>query len=192
MPKHRGKRSLVVLALNTRVLLCASALIVSGALVVAPAAESHAPESGQPTTAVQTFAASDEATLAPPSQDHYSVTDPPPSEATASAPPSASVEPGTAQAIAAEMTAGLGWGGGEFDCLVALWNRESGWNSSAQNSSSGAYGIPQALPGDKMSSAGADWQSNPATQIAWGLDYITGRYGTPCGAWGHSESVGWY
>ncbi|MGX9347621.1 MULTISPECIES: aggregation-promoting factor C-terminal-like domain-containing protein [Microbacterium] len=101
-------------------------------------------------------------------------------------------DPGTAQAIAYEMVTGRGWNDSEFACLVALWNRESGWNVSAYNPSSGAYGIPQSLPGSKMASHGADWQTNPATQIAWGLDYIGGRYGTPCGAWGHSESVGWY
>ena len=70
--------------------------------------------------------------------------------------------------------------------------RESGWNPSAQNASSGAYGIPQSLPGSKMASAGADWATNPATQIKWGLGYIQDRYGSPCGAWGHSESYGWY
>jgi threonine dehydrogenase-like Zn-dependent dehydrogenase len=84
------------------------------------------------------------------------------------------------------------WGGGEFDCLVALWNKESGWRVNAMNPYSGAYGIPQALPGSKMASAGADWETNAATQIEWGLGYIAGRYGTPCGAWGHSQSVGWY
>ncbi|MDK7123234.1 lytic transglycosylase, partial [Pauljensenia sp. UMB6358] len=66
------------------------------------------------------------------------------------------------------------------------------WNPYAANAWSGAYGIPQALPGSKMASAGADWQTNPATQITWGLGYIAGRYGTPCGALGHSNSVGWY
>jgi hypothetical protein len=90
------------------------------------------------------------------------------------------------------MLGGYGWGDDQFGCLVALWDRESGWNSQAYNSSSGAYGIPQALPGSKMATAGADWQTNAATQISWGLGYIAGRYGTPCGAWNHSESVGWY
>jgi len=80
----------------------------------------------------------------------------------------------------------------QMSCLDNLWTRESGWNEQAQNPSSGAYGIPQALPGDKMSSHGSDWQTNPATQISWGLDYIAGRYGTPCGAWSHSEANGWY
>ncbi|MCA2218640.1 lytic transglycosylase domain-containing protein [Jidongwangia harbinensis] len=80
----------------------------------------------------------------------------------------------------------------QFSCLNKLWERESGWNHKAENPSSGAYGIPQALPGDKMASEGSDWRTNPATQIKWGLGYIKGRYDTPCGAWGHSEDVGWY
>ena len=80
----------------------------------------------------------------------------------------------------------------QFGCLVSLWDRESGWNVYAQNPSSGAYGIPQALPGSKMGTAGSDWQTNAATQIAWGLGYIADRYGSPCGAWSHSESAGWY
>ena len=86
------------------------------------------------------------------------------------------------------MLGSYGWGDDQFGCLVSLWNKESGWNYQAYNRSSGAYGIPQALPGSKMGSAGADWQTNPATQIAWGLGYISGRYGSPCGAWAHSQS----
>jgi hypothetical protein len=107
-------------------------------------------------------------------------------------PPFATPDPGTAQAIAYEMVMARGWGDGEFACLVALWNKESGWRVNAYNASSGAYGIPQSLPGDKMASAGADWETNPATQITWGLGYISGRYGSPCGAWDHSTRVGWY
>ncbi|WP_205650095.1 lytic transglycosylase domain-containing protein [Actinoplanes solisilvae] len=80
----------------------------------------------------------------------------------------------------------------QFSCLEKLWKKESGWNHKATNPSSGAYGIPQALPGSKMKSSGSDWKSNPATQIDWGLGYIKGRYDTPCGAWGHSQDVGWY
>lgn len=99
---------------------------------------------------------------------------------------------GEAQAIARGMIGGYGWGDDQFNCLVSLWNKESGWNSQAYNASSGAFGIPQALPGSKMATAGADWQTNAATQISWGLGYISGRYGSPCGAWGHSQSVGWY
>jgi hypothetical protein len=85
-----------------------------------------------------------------------------------------------------------GFGLDQFPCLDRLWKKESGWNYKALNSSSGAYGIPQALPGDKMASAGSDWKTNPATQIEWGLGYIKGRYGTPCKAWSHSQNVGWY
>jgi hypothetical protein len=100
-------------------------------------------------------------------------------------------DPGTAQAIGYELVKARGWGDDQFACLVSLFNRESHWNVYAANPS-GAYGIPQALPGSKMASAGADWQTNPRTQIAWGLNYIQGRYLTPCGAWGHSQSSGWY
>lgn len=94
--------------------------------------------------------------------------------------------------IAKAQVSAHGWNDDEFRCLVALWQKESGWNPYAENPSSGAYGIPQSLPGNKMASAGADWQTNPATQIQWGLGYIAGRYGSPCGAWGHSQAHNWY
>jgi hypothetical protein len=99
--------------------------------------------------------------------------------------------PGSAQAIGHELVLAHGWGEDQYACLVSLFNRESGWNVYAANPS-GAYGIPQALPGSKMATAGADWATNPRTQIIWGLGYISGRYGTPCGAWAHSQSAGWY
>ena len=79
----------------------------------------------------------------------------------------------------------------QMPCLEKLWDKESGWDTHASNPS-GAYGIPQALPGDKMASEGDDWQDNPRTQAKWGLGYISDRYGDPCGAWSHSESKGWY
>jgi hypothetical protein len=85
-----------------------------------------------------------------------------------------------------------GFGLDQFGCLNKLWNKESNWRHTASNPSSGAYGIPQALPGSKMGSVASDWRSNPATQIKWGLNYIEGRYGSPCKAWSHSQSVGWY
>lgn len=107
-------------------------------------------------------------------------------------PPFVTPDPGTAQSIAYGMVKARGWGDDEFACLVALWNKESGWRVNAYNASSGAYGIPQSLPGNKMASAGADWETNPATQITWGLGYISARYGAPCGAWDHSVRVGWY
>jgi hypothetical protein len=75
--------------------------------------------------------------------------------------------------------------------VVNLFSRESGWNVHASNPS-GAYGIPQAKPGSKMASAGPDWQNNATTQIKWGYGYIKDRYSTPCGAWAHSQSTGWY
>ncbi len=100
--------------------------------------------------------------------------------------------PAGAQATARGMLGNYGWGDDQFGCLVSLWQKESGWNYQAYNRSSGAFGIPQALPGSKMASAGADWQTSARTQIAWGLGYIGGRYGSPCNAWGHSQSVGWY
>ncbi len=96
------------------------------------------------------------------------------------------------RAIGCAVLVGRGFGMDQMACLDKLWKKESGWNHRASNSSSGAYGIPQALPGRKMASAGSDWRTNPATQIKWGLGYIKGRYGTPCGAWGHSQDVGWY
>ncbi|MEU1588953.1 transglycosylase SLT domain-containing protein [Micromonospora sp. NPDC005710] len=76
-----------------------------------------------------------------------------------------------------------GFGIAEFPCLEKLWTKESGWNHKAANNSSGAYGIPQALPGSKMGTVASDWRTNPATQIKWGLSYIKGRYDSPCGAW---------
>ncbi len=103
------------------------------------------------------------------------------------------VPAGEAQQIAKSMLPSYGFSGsGQFGCLVKLWNKESGWNTHAANPTSGAYGIPQALPGSKMASAGSDWQNSARTQIKWGLGYIKNRYSTPCGAWSHSQSVGWY
>jgi hypothetical protein len=100
--------------------------------------------------------------------------------------------PAGAKATARKLLSKHGWGADQFDCLESLWTRESGWNYKAYNASSGATGIPQSLPGSKMASAGADWQTNATTQIRWGLDYIERAYGTPCSAWGHSEATGWY
>ena len=107
-------------------------------------------------------------------------------------PPGSDPSPGSNKATAKAMMASFGFGADQWGCLERLWHKESGWNERAMNRYSGAYGIPQSLPGSKMASAGADWQTNAATQIKWGLGYIKGRYGSPCGAWGHSQSVGWY
>jgi ribosomal protein L12E/L44/L45/RPP1/RPP2 len=94
--------------------------------------------------------------------------------------------------IGCSLLSSAGFDSGQMSCLEPLWTRESGWNERAGNQSSGAYGIPQALPGNKMASYGADWETNPVTQIKWGLNYIKSRYGTPCGAWNAFQSKGWY
>jgi resuscitation-promoting factor RpfB len=108
------------------------------------------------------------------------------------APTAPAPDPGTAKAIARELLKKRGWGTDQYNCLVTLWNHESGWRVRAANPS-GAYGIPQALPGSKMASAGPDWQNNAETQIKWGLGYISSRYNTPCGAWSSWQSQGgWY
>jgi hypothetical protein len=99
---------------------------------------------------------------------------------------------GSPEQIAQLMLARFGWAASQFTCLYPLWEHESGWNPSAENPGSGAYGIPQSLPGSQMASAGADWQTDAATQIKWGLTYIQGRYGSPCGAWAHEQFSNWY
>ncbi|RNL72565.1 transglycosylase SLT domain-containing protein [Streptomyces sp. I6] len=91
------------------------------------------------------------------------------------------------QAIARQMVPG-----DQFQCFSNIVDHESSWNYRAQNPSSGAYGLVQALPGSKMASAGADWQTNPATQIKWGLNYMNDRYGSPCGAWSFWQANRWY
>jgi hypothetical protein len=106
--------------------------------------------------------------------------------------PVAAPDPGTAQRIAYNMLSSFGWSPSTYySCLNNIWTRESGWRYNAENAS-GAYGIPQALPGSKMASAGGDWMTNPATQIKWGLGYIQGRYGDPCSAWSYWEAHGYY
>ena len=97
-----------------------------------------------------------------------------------------------ARQTARNMLGHFGWGGRQFSPLDKLWNRESSWNKYAYNPSSGAYGIPQAVPGSKMASAGKHWRSNATTQIRWGLGYIKGRYGYPRAAWEHELAYGWY
>jgi hypothetical protein len=99
---------------------------------------------------------------------------------------------GTPRHIARAMLRSFGWSAGQFSCLEPLWAHESGWSVTAYNAGSGAYGIPQALPGAKMASAGPNWQHSAATQIRWGLEYIRGLYGSPCGAWNHELATGWY
>jgi len=99
---------------------------------------------------------------------------------------------GALSVATAASAAAATWSSGQFSCLDPLWEHESGWSVTAANPGSGAYGIPQALPGSRMASAGPDWQTNAATQINWGLTYIKDTYGSPCAAWAHSQATGWY
>lgn len=102
------------------------------------------------------------------------------------------VTPGTNRALGYQLMTEFGFGPEQWPALNALWTRESGWNQFAQNGRSGAYGIPQALPAQKMSVVGPDWHTNPETQIRWGLAYIAARYHSPDAAWRHSQRFGWY
>ena len=106
--------------------------------------------------------------------------------------PAAAALSGSLQRIALAILASFGWPASQSGCLQSLWNAESSWNPQASNPYPGAYGIPLALPGSKMASAGPDWQTNPATQIRWGLGYIKAMYGSPCSAWAHQQSTGSY
>jgi LysM repeat protein len=145
--------------------------------------------------AVAARAASASRAVAIPSGDSDSDSGPAPASSTSAGTATLTGESGSPQSVAASMLVSYGWGSDEQAqdaCLVSLWNRESGWNLYATNPSSGAYGIPQALPADKMASAGSDWRTDAATQIKWGLGYILGVYGSPCGAWSHEEADGWY
>lgn len=99
---------------------------------------------------------------------------------------------GSNRRLGKELAANHGWTGEQWDCLNNLWEKESGWSTRSSNSSGSAWGIPQALPGSKMKSAGTDWRTNPSTQIAWGIGYIDNRYGSACKAWGHWQSHNWY
>jgi hypothetical protein len=108
------------------------------------------------------------------------------------APAAVTTPSGSPEQIAKRMLSQFGWSSSQFSCLQPLWEHESGWSVTAQNPTSGAYGIPQSLPAAQMSSAGANWQTSAATQIRWGLTYIQGRYGSPCGAFAHEESDNWY
>ncbi len=101
-------------------------------------------------------------------------------------------EVGSIKEFAYGLVASNNWGRDQYSCLVALWERESNWRWNAMNKSSGAYGIPQSLPGRKMAEMGADWATNPQTQVRWGVSYIKSRYGAPCGAMAHSNKFNWY
>jgi hypothetical protein len=104
----------------------------------------------------------------------------------------ASAASGSPRQIAQAMLGSFGWSSSQFSCLDPLWEHESRWSVTAANPGSGAFGIPQALPGSRMASAGPDWQASAATQITWGLRYIRDTYGSPCAAWSYEQAVGWY
>ncbi|MDW8810717.1 transglycosylase SLT domain-containing protein [Streptomyces scabiei] len=106
----------------------------------------------------------------------------------AAAPAQAASEASQAQAIAKKMIGNSA----QYACFSHIVDHESDWNIHATNASSGAYGLVQALPGSKMSSAGSDWKNNAATQIKWGVDYMKDRYGSPCGAWNFWQANNWY
>lgn len=112
-----------------------------------------------------------------------------PAQTAAAAVPAAS---GSPRQIAQAMLGSFGWSSSQFSCLDPLWEHESRWSVTAANPGSGAFGIPQALPGSRMASAGPDWQTSAATQITWGLRYIRDTYGSPCAAWSHAQATGWY
>ncbi|MDI2097730.1 transglycosylase SLT domain-containing protein [Ruicaihuangia caeni] len=204
----RGRRQTLRNRLRSVVpVLASTAAFGFIALSAMPTTMTYAADGGEQTAGNQTLRAQthvlDGEIVEAVARDDYKVVKlpPPPPKPAASAgvssvyrgaPAAGTPDPGTAKAIAYDMVMARGWDQSQYDCLVALWNKESGWNVYAHNKSSGAYGIPQSLPGSKMATAGADWATNPATQITWGLGYISGRYGTPCGAWAKSQASGWY
>jgi len=201
--ESRGARS--ARAMATRALPLGAALVVSGlvaAAAIAPQGAATASSAGTivvaevPTQQLDLLVAAQLTSETPGGgRDSFGGEAKPAAAALAAASaPRAAVpnDPATAQGIGYAMLTARGWDDTQWNCLVALWNKESHWNVYAGNPSSGAYGIPQAVPGDKMAAAGPDWQSNPTTQIAWGLSYIAGRYGTPCAAWAHSQASNWY
>ncbi|MFD5277994.1 coiled-coil domain-containing protein [Pseudarthrobacter sp. NPDC058362] len=136
--------------------------------------------------------AADPAPAAPAPAPPPAVAPPPPPVVVPSLPGGAVNDPVAAKSYASGRLGSFGWGQDQFFCLARLWTKESNWMTTATNPYSGAYGIPQALPPGKYSSAGSDWLTNYRTQIEWGLGYIRDRYGSPCRAWSHSVAVGWY
>ena len=211
VPKHRHaperaiveapKRAIKKTVVLSSVAVAATGASVAGGLLSAPASVSSAAGdlSAQVTSPVQggSVPEADRAPVVSRSSDRRDAADPAKEAALSVASGPAvtdrvELSEGDPRDIARALMPQFGFSSDQFGCLDSLWMRESGWNPSAQNASSGAYGIPQSLPGSKMASAGADWATNPATQIKWGLGYIQDRYGSPCGAWGHSESYGWY
>ncbi|MCS5714464.1 lytic transglycosylase domain-containing protein [Herbiconiux sp. CPCC 205716] len=208
-PARRTGRLALQLAGLAAVTACAFVTVVAPNIGASSATASFSGEFDEGSVGVQNLEVSASAATAL-VRDGYTVKDPPPppppvivaapspvekstsSDSGCPDPNAAVADPATAQAVALELAAARGWTGAQYDALIALWSRESGWRVNALNASSCAYGIPQALPGSKMASAGADWLTNPATQITWGLNYIQGRYGDPASALAHSDANHWY
>lgn len=165
-------------------------MLVGLAAIPAQGMSPRAPDASA-AASVQTITTADYTTAA--KRDLFHVTTVQLAPASIAAPPAVGTpDPGTAKALGLQLMLAKGWQKSEFSCLSALWDRESHWNVHAGNPVSGAYGIPQALPGNKMASAGPDWRNSAKTQILWGLGYIRARYGSPCAAWAHSQKSGWY
>lgn len=211
VPKHRHaperaiveapKKSLRKAVVLSSVAVAATGVAVSGGVLNAPASVSSAADDLGTTVSPPVQGGSvpevDRAPVVSRSSDRRDAADPAKEAALSVASGPAvtdrvELSQGDPRDIARALMPQFGFSSDQFSCLDSLWMRESGWNPAASNPSSGAFGIPQALPGTKMASAGPDWATNPATQIEWGLGYIRDRYGSPCGAWGHSESYGWY
>lgn len=208
VPKHRHapertlaqapKKAIRNTVLLSSVAVLATGVAVSGGVLNAPASVSTAAQDlGDATQAAGSVAAVERAPAVSRSSDRRDAVVPAKAEAlSAEGGPALTdrveLSQGDPRDIARALLPQFGFSSDQFGCLDSLWMRESGWNPAAHNPSSGAHGIPQALPGSKMATAGADWATNPATQITWGLGYIRDRYGSPCGAWSHSESHGWY
>ncbi len=192
---HRGARSLAARGLSLLALLAVAGLAVTAAIAPQGSADALASNALADPAATQELDGIVAAQLADDPRDSFgSEAAPDPVTVAAATAPIAlpPTDPKTAQGIGYPLAQQRGWDGRQWSCLVALWNRESHWNVYAGNPTSGAYGIPQAVPGDRMAVAGADWKSDAATQIEWGLAYIASRYGNPCAAWAHSQSSGWY
>jgi hypothetical protein len=176
----RVRFSLGELQYENDVAIAKAAAKATAAQAARAAAAKAAAAAAARTAAAGTAAAQETAAQAAPAQE------------TAAQSSATSTSSGSPEQIAQQMLGQFGWSASQFSCLYPLWEHESGWNPAAENPGSGAYGIPQALPGSMMASAGADWQTNPATQIKWGLTYIQSRYGSPCGAWAHEQADNWY
>ncbi len=208
-PKHRApsastlakgapKKVLRTTVMFSSVAVAATAGVVSSGVVSSPAAVSTAAQSLK--SSVQPDAEADleeRAATTVSRSDRRDAADPAKEAALSQADGQAvtrteDLSAGDPRDIGMALLAEFGFASDEFGCLDSLYESESGWRVDADNPTSSAYGIPQALPGEKMASAGTDWATNPVTQIRWGLGYIEDRYGSPCGAWSFKQGNGWY